>query len=107
MQIRPRPNLAMKLIASGVIFSAAMVRSPSFSRSSSSTTMIIRPWRNAATASSMDANGDFGRRGCAISAPGQLERTGDVLADDVALEIDYISRLGDAEVGFIPGERDH
>ena len=36
----------MKLIASGVTFSAAIVRSPSFSRSSSSTTMIIWPARN-------------------------------------------------------------
>ena len=35
-QTRPRPNLAMKLMASGVTFSAARVRSPSFSRSSSS-----------------------------------------------------------------------
>ena len=38
---RPRPNFAMKLIASGVTLAAAIVRSPSFSRSSSSTTMII------------------------------------------------------------------
>ena len=47
----------MKLIASGVTFSAAIVRSPSFSRSSSSTTMIIWPARIASTASSIDANG--------------------------------------------------
>src|SRR5271165_5212617 len=44
-QTRPRPYLAMKLMASGVTFSAARVRSPSFSRSSSSTTTIIRPAR--------------------------------------------------------------
>jgi hypothetical protein len=47
----------MKLITSGVTFSAAIVRSPSFSRSSSSTTMIIRPSRTAAIASSIGANG--------------------------------------------------
>ena len=41
---------AMKLIASGVTFSAAIVRSPSFSRSSSSTTMIIWPSRMASIA---------------------------------------------------------
>src|SRR5262245_46424567 len=35
----------MKFIASGVTFSAAMVRSPSFSRSSSSTRMTMRPVR--------------------------------------------------------------
>ena len=52
-QIRPRPWRAMKLIASGVTFSAAIVRSPSFSRSSSSTTMIMRPARTASTASSI------------------------------------------------------
>ena len=42
-QMRPRPWRAMKLMASGATFEAAMVRSPSFSRSSSSTTTIIRP----------------------------------------------------------------
>ena len=38
---------------------AATVRSPSFSRSSSSTTMIMRPSRRAATAASIEANGLF------------------------------------------------
>jgi hypothetical protein len=57
MQIKPRPYLAMKLMASGVTFSAAIVRSPSFSRSSSSTTITISPRRIAATASSTAANG--------------------------------------------------
>src|SRR5690349_15711805 len=47
----------MKLIAAGVTFSAAIVKSPSFSRSSSSQTMIIWPSRTAATASSIEANG--------------------------------------------------
>src|SRR5580692_1670568 len=56
-QIRPRPNLVMKLMASGVTFSAAMVRSPSFSRSSSSTRTIIRPARISSSASSTVTNG--------------------------------------------------
>ena len=56
-QISPRPCLAMKLIASGVANSAAIVRSPSFSRSSSSTTITILPWRMSSIASSMVANG--------------------------------------------------
>jgi len=56
-QIRPRPCLAMKLIASGVTNWAAIVRSPSFSRSSSSTTTTILPWRMSSIASSMVANG--------------------------------------------------
>ena len=42
-QISPRPSLAMKLIASGVTNWAAIVRSPSFSRFSSSTTTTIFP----------------------------------------------------------------
>src|SRR4051812_30713502 len=56
-QIRPRPSLAMKLIASGVANCAASVRSPSFSRSSSSQTTTIRPARISSSASSMLANG--------------------------------------------------
>jgi len=52
-QMSPRPYLAMKLMASGVVFSAAMTRSPSFSRSSSSTMMTIRPCRMSSMASSM------------------------------------------------------
>ncbi len=42
-QIRPRHSLIMKATISGVAFSAAMTRSPSFSRSSSSTTTTGRP----------------------------------------------------------------
>src|SRR5580692_3444635 len=45
----------MKLIASGVISSAAMVRSPSFSRSSSSTTTTILPARKSSRASGIVA----------------------------------------------------
>jgi hypothetical protein len=51
-QIRPRPKRAMKLMASGVTWSAASTRSPSFSRSSSSTRMTMRPARMSATMSS-------------------------------------------------------
>ena len=55
-QISPRPSLAMKLIASGVANWAASVRSPSFSRSSSSQTTTIRPARMSSIASSTVAN---------------------------------------------------
>ena len=51
----------MKLMASGVIFSAAIVRSPSFSLFASSMTMTILPARMDSTASSIAANGDAGR----------------------------------------------
>ena len=54
-QISPRPYFAMKLIASGVTFSAAMQRSPSFSRSSSSTRTTMRPARISAIASGIEA----------------------------------------------------
>ena len=55
-QISPRPCVAMKLIASGVTNWAAIVRSPSFSRSSSSQTTTIRPARISSIASSIAAN---------------------------------------------------
>ena len=57
MQIRPRPWVAMKLIAAGVTFSAAMARSPSFSRSSSSTMMTIFPALKSSMACSTDPIG--------------------------------------------------
>src|SRR5271154_1515447 len=69
-QINPRPYLAMKFTASGVQNSAAMVRSPSFSRSSSSTTTTIRPARNAAIASSIFANINAAPLGC-LERPAQ------------------------------------
>jgi hypothetical protein len=55
-QISPRPSLAMKLIASGVANCAAIVRSPSFSRFSSSQTITIRPRRISSSASSIGEN---------------------------------------------------
>ena len=56
MQTRPRAQRIMKLIASGVTHSAASVRSPSFSRSSSSTTSTISPRRMRRSASSMEVS---------------------------------------------------
>src|SRR5258708_31804594 len=55
--IKPRPYFAMKLIASGVTFSAASIRSPSFSRSSSSTMTIMRPATTSSTALGTSVNG--------------------------------------------------
>ena len=59
-QTRPRPYFAMKLMVSGVTFSAARVRSPSFSRSSSSTTTIMRPARISSMAVRTSVNGECG-----------------------------------------------
>ena len=50
--ITPRPLCSMKLTISGVIFSAATMKSPSFSRSSSSTTITTFPWRISSSTSS-------------------------------------------------------
>ena len=55
-QITPDVCWRKKAIVSGVANSAAMIRSPSFSRSSSSTTTTISPRPIAATASSMRAS---------------------------------------------------
>ena len=54
-QIRPRAWRAMKLIASGVTQSAARIRSPSFSRSSSSMRITMRPAASSATSSGIGA----------------------------------------------------
>src|SRR5262245_16613007 len=113
----------MKLIASGVTFSAAIVRSPSFSRSSSSTTMIIRPARSSAIASSIDANGPRLRAPLAIRIfecllvilesrrplrAHQLQGPSDVLADHVALQIHLGSNLQGRQARVGPGEwNDH
>src|SRR5579875_2037113 len=57
----------MKLMASGVTNSAARVRSPSFSRSSSSTTTTMRPARMSASAPGTSVNGGSKLRGlCGI-----------------------------------------
>ena len=56
MHTRPRAHRSMKLIASGVTQLAAIVRSPSFSRSSSSTTSTISPRRMRFRASSIVAS---------------------------------------------------
>ena len=56
-QTSPRPCVAMKLIASGVANCAAIVRSPSFSRSAASTTTTNLPSRMSSRAASMLANG--------------------------------------------------
>ena len=53
MHSSPRPCVIMNSTVSGVTRSAAATKSPSFSRSSSSTTMMIRPSFRAWIASSI------------------------------------------------------
>src|SRR5262245_56968726 len=82
----------MKLTASGVTNCAAIVRSPSFSRSSSSTTTTKRPARISSIASSILANGLVSRSVTALIAPSyprspRRHEPLDVLREDVDLEV--------------------
>src|SRR6266699_3311834 len=76
----------MKLIASGVTFSAAIMRSPSFSRSSSSTMTIMRPSCISAMASSIVANCIW------------LQQAFYILCQDIELQVDRIFRPGCPQV---------
>src|SRR5712692_6868166 len=119
----------MKLIASGVTFSAAIIRSPSFSRSASSTMMIILPWRTASTVSSIRANGEFFGGAMASPVPfalcplpfismcrfpwtsaserqpGKFGGADNVLSDHVAFEVDPMPHLHAAEIRVLHRER--
>src|SRR3954447_22748353 len=83
-QIQPRAWVAMKLIASGVTNLAAMTRSPSFSRPSSSTTTTMRPAAISSRASSMVANSMSDLVG---------KEPLHILGKDVNLEVDRASGL--------------
>ena len=90
-QITPRPCVAMKLIASGVANSAAMVRSPSFSRSGASTTTTNLPARKSSSASSIVAKAavrSWSSIGLIVLA---RDEALDVLREDVDLEVDLVA----------------
>src|SRR5215216_222314 len=105
-QISPRACLVMKLIASGVANWAAIVKSPSFSRSSSSTTTTNFPRRTSSRASSIVAN-DVVRADAAwvtrSSYPAACDEPLDVLGEHVHLEVDLVAGGEAAERG--DGER--
>src|SRR5512141_496542 len=115
-QMRPRPWRAMKLIASGVTNSAARVRSPSFSRSSSSTRMTILPPPMSAMAFSIFESGipspPFSRIPVIFqkiqrdAAPAAFEALEDVLPDDVGFEVDPRPRPPDPKGRSFEGDRD-
>ena len=100
-QIRPPPSLRMKLIASGVTNWAAIVRSPSFSRFSSSQTTTILPWRMSSIASSIVAKVDLvaliARSPPAVST---------YLASTSTSRFTIVPDLGLAEVGPLQRLRD-
>src|SRR5256885_7155586 len=94
-QTSPRACVAMKLIASGVANCAAITRSPSFSRSGSSTTTTIRPSRMSSIASSTVAKVVV----AAITDRLALQEFLDVLREHVGFEVDLVARLELAERG--------
>src|SRR4051794_4947389 len=87
-QIHPPAWRVMKLMASGVTNCAAMTRSPSFSRSSSSTTTTILPCAMSSRASSMVANLSSARIGNELLH---------VFREHVNLQVDRGPRLGAAQ----------
>src|SRR5512140_1934092 len=106
----------MKLIASGVTNSAARVRSPSFSRSSSSTRMTIFPSRMSAMTSSIVESGipspPFSRIPVILqeiqrdTAPVPFEALEDVLPDDVGFDVDPLPCPHDPKGRSFEGDRD-
>src|ERR671935_1927099 len=101
-QMRPRPCVAMKLTASGVANWAAIVRSPSFSRSAASTTTTNLPWRKSSIASSIDANPvrvaiSISRIVTGLIAPGLRDEALDVLREQVDLQVDGVAAAERAE----------
>src|SRR5438132_9637209 len=95
-QIRPRASLVMKLTASGVANCAAIVRSPSFSRSAASTTTTNLPSRMSSLASSMVAKA---LRSCTFIGSNRIpvQQPLDVFREDVGLEIDGVAGLEAAQ----------
>src|SRR5579862_1436109 len=85
----------MKAMSAGVTFSAAMVRSPSFSRSSSSQTTTMRPARISSSASSMLANGSAM---VGLAHP-LVQEALDVFRDHVHFDVDHVAHALEAERG--------
>src|SRR5438309_8944164 len=86
----------MKLIAAGVTLSAAMQRSPSFSRSSSSTMITSSPWRYSSAASSTVANGmmvSLPRDGRTLCAPTDTCRAIPALPRDLETLLERVGLL--------------
>src|SRR3954452_11993088 len=102
-QIQPRAWVAMKLMSSAETNSAAMTRSPSFSRSSSSTTTTIRPAAISSSASSTVAN--WVAAGVLMSGAGS-EQLLDVLGQQIDLEVDDRAGGGAAQARALQGLRD-
>ena len=96
-QISPLPRFIMKLMISGVTSSAAQIRSPSFSRSSSSATTTILPAREVLDRllDGSEWHGSHGRadgRQLSITAAATARAASHVLADHVRLDVHAVAR---------------
>src|SRR5680860_18963 len=101
-QMIPEQCLTMKAMLCGVAFSAAMMRSPSFSRFSSSTTMTMPPARRSSSAASMASKpmpGPFRPR------VGPREPL-DIFSDEIDLDVDCRTTLQLIESRLAQGVRD-
>src|SRR5215212_6109017 len=109
-QIKPPARFTMKLISSGVTSDAAQIRSPSFSRSSSSATMTSLPAAKSTIACSTVENGmavreigvSSGENGSSRGGIRRHELT-DVLPDHVRLDVNAVAGAERAERGMSPG----
>ena len=102
IQISPRACVAMKLTCWAVTHSAAMARSPSFSRSSSSQMMTIFPALMSAIASSTEARG--------ISIPPDASQSSSAVSTGnrgpVARRSTYLAIISTSKLTASPGPRD-
>src|SRR5919112_919304 len=89
----------MNATSSGVACSAAKIRSPSFSRSSSSTTTTAFPAAMSLIARSMSFN-------ISVSELGRSHELLDVLGDDVDLEVHRVADGLGTQHGDLEGGRD-
>src|SRR5579859_7674375 len=101
----PRPWVAMKLMASGVTNWAASVRSPSFSRSSSSTRMIILPARMSLMAPAMRSV-SFGSMARTRGSEFGGHQARHVARHEVHLQVDRLPRREGAELRLLDRLRD-
>src|SRR5690606_11950319 len=103
-QMRPRPCLAMKLIASGEACSAGMTRSPAFSRSSSSTRMIMRPRLASSMISGVGEMTSSNPTSLLLKCRRQQARN--ISGDQVDFQVDPVARLGLTQIRRGLGDRD-
>src|SRR5690606_5612489 len=112
-QTRPRAWVTMKLMSAGRTSSAAMIRSPSFSRSSSSTMTTMRPARSSSSSSGMGAKGmglrpGLGFRGSGgfLGLSGGAAQALEVAGDEVDFEVHGVAGTGGGEGGVGDRVRD-